>query len=175
MPRKFIAAVLGLMLIAAVGALAAGAQRHAPAQTAIGAPLPADSYVKARNARDAGEYLLVVGGCNDCHTPGWSKSEGSMPRTEWLTGNPKGFTGPWGTSYAINLRLAVRSMSRAEFIESVRTTRAKPPMPWFNISRLSDRDLSAAYQFLYDLGAKGEATPADVPPAQTPEAPPSPK
>jgi len=38
-----------------------------------------------------GEYLVMISGCNDCHTPGFAESGGSLPRGEWLTGDRVGF------------------------------------------------------------------------------------
>src|SRR4051794_39593567 len=73
-----------------------------PKQTA--APLavhPASADAKAAR----GKYLVQIGGCNDCHTAGYAQNGGQTPTTDWLTGLPVGFRGPWGTSYPANLRL----------------------------------------------------------------------
>jgi mono/diheme cytochrome c family protein len=60
-----------------------------------------------------GEYIVRLGGCNDCHTPGWNDSAGQLPTAQWLTGSPLGNLGPWGTTYPANLRLKVAAwMSR---------------------------------------------------------------
>ena len=47
----------------------------------------------------------AVASCNDCHTPGYMQKGGAVPVGEWLTGTPVGYQGPWGTTYAANLRL----------------------------------------------------------------------
>ena len=60
-----------------------------------------------KEVRDRGRYLVWVGGCNDCHTPGFPEAAGNIPEEQWLTGNPVGFQGPWGTNYPKNLRLYI--------------------------------------------------------------------
>ena len=51
-----------------------------------------------------GRYLVVLGGCNDCHTPGYAASGGATPEAQWLLGDALGYLGPWGTTYPSNLR-----------------------------------------------------------------------
>jgi mono/diheme cytochrome c family protein len=47
---------------------------------------------------ERGRYIVKITGCNDCHSPGYSESEGKLPEGSWLKGNLVGFLGPWGTS-----------------------------------------------------------------------------
>src|SRR5512134_4026549 len=75
---------------------------------------------------ERGRYLIVAGGCNDCHTPGYPESSGKTPQAEWLTGSVVGFQGPWGTSYPVNLRLAVQNQSEAQWLARVRQP-MRPP------------------------------------------------
>jgi len=114
---------------------------------------------------ERGRYVVVTGGCNDCHTPGYPESGGKTPQSEWLTGNPVGFQGPWGTSYPANLRLAAQSMSEAQWLKFAREQR-RPPMPWFNLLVTTDDDLRAMYRFIKSLGPKGAPAPAYAPPGQ---------
>src|SRR5262245_28835503 len=114
---------------------------------------------------ERGRYLATVGGCNDCHTPRYPETGGQVPVTEWLTGNPVGFQGPWGTTYPANLRLLTQTMTEAQWVERARTA-MRPPMPWFNLRDMTDQDLRAMYQFIRGLGAKGEPAPAYVPPGE---------
>ena len=65
-------------------------------------------------AIERGRYLVKIGGCNDCHTPGYAQSGGKVPEAQWLSGVPLGFNGPWGTSYASNLRLSAQSITSAD-------------------------------------------------------------
>lgn len=54
---------------------------------------------------ERGKWLVGYGGCNDCHTPGWAEHGGDAPKDMLLTGSGMNFQGPWGTTYAPNLRL----------------------------------------------------------------------
>jgi len=54
---------------------------------------------------ERGRYLIKTSGCNDCHTPGYLKSNGETPVSQWLLGDTFGWRGPWGTTYPSNLRL----------------------------------------------------------------------
>lgn len=118
-----------------------------------------------------GEYLVRITGCNDCHTPGYPESEGTLPVDKWLTGSPLGWHGPWGTTYALNLRLMVQGMTGKEWINTARTVKARPPMPWYVLRDMSDSDLIAIYQFIKSLGTAGEKMPPYVPPGQNPTGP----
>lgn len=127
------------------------------------------TYSKDLLAR--GKYLVQVGGCNDCHTMGYAESAGTLPESEWLTGTPMGFNGPWGTSYAINLRTMVARMGEEEWIDQVKTAQALPPMPWFTLHAMTREDLRAMYAFIHELGPKGEETPGPLSPGVTPTTP----
>ena len=108
---------------------------------------------------DRGRYIVTVGACNDCHTPGFPESAGTTPVSDWLTGNPVGFQGPWGTTYPRNLRLFVQDLTEAEWLATTRQPK-RPPMPWFVLRDMSDEDLSAIYHFIRSLGPKGTWEPA---------------
>lgn len=96
-------------------------------------PLDAQEKKMSRGTDRAikhGEYLVMVAGCEDCHSPKMFTAEGPMPdSTKRLSGHPAGdklpevpegiigpdrwgalmnnhitaFAGPWGVSYARNL------------------------------------------------------------------------
>ena len=70
-----------------------------------------------------GKYIVEIGGCNDCHTPGFAMSGGTVPESEWLTGDALGWQGPWGTTYAPNLRLYMKDMTEAQAQAAVAETR----------------------------------------------------
>lgn len=114
---------------------------------------------------ERGRYLTIIGGCNDCHTPGYLEKSGAVPESVWLSGTPLGFQGPWGTTYPSNLRLVAASMSESQWLVHARAAR-RPPMPWFNVRAMSDADLQAIYGYLRSLGAGGEPAPAYVPPGE---------
>jgi len=110
-----------------------------------------------------GQYLVQIGGCNDCHTAGYAEKAGNLPMDEWLTGTPVGFRGPWGTTYAANLRLTLNALTEDQWVTFARVPR-RPPMPWFNLRDMSDNDLRAMYRFIRELGPKGQRAPAAAAP-----------
>jgi hypothetical protein len=120
---------------------------------------------------DRGRYLVIITGCNDCHTPGYLLSEGKVPEKLWLTGDRFGWRGPWGTTYAANLRILVSAMTEDQWVKAARTLRARPPMPWFDVNVMNKEDLKALYQFIRYLGASGEPAPSYLPPDQEPTTP----
>ncbi len=118
-----------------------------------------------------GEYLVAIGGCNDCHTDGWGPAPGAVPPAQRLTGVAIGWHGPWGTSYAINLRLLMQQLSAEQWLQYVATMQPKPPMPLFNMRAMSEADLRAVYAYIRSLGPAGAAAPVDLPPDQKPTIP----
>lgn len=134
-------------------------------------PAAATPFVAAASPEEAGRYLVLVGGCNDCHTPSWGPSGGKTPEREWLTGNDVGYRGPWGTSYAANLRLVAATHSEHDWIEHFRKEDGAPPMPWHNYRTMLDRDLVAIHRFLRSLGPLGTDKPDPVPPGKEPATP----
>ncbi len=117
-----------------------------------------------------GRYLIQISGCNDCHTAGWMESAGQVPEDRWLTGSPLGWRGPWGTTYASNLRLVAHNLTEPQWLEHARRE-WRPPMPWFNLRKMEDDDLIAIYRYVRHLGAAGEMAPAYLPPDKTPQMP----
>jgi mono/diheme cytochrome c family protein len=120
---------------------------------------------------ERGRYLVRITGCNDCHTAGYAMSGGKTPEAEWLGGDPLGWRGPWGTTYAPNLRLYMQALTEEEWIRKAKTLSTRPPMPWFNVNAMSRTDLSAIYRYVRHLGPAGKPAPAYVPPDKTPPQP----
>lgn len=118
-----------------------------------------------------GEYLIKTTGCNDCHTAGYAERGGEVPTSEWLTGSPLGYHGPWGTTYAANLRLRLQEMDEAQWMEYSAHLRTRPIMPDFTVRAMNAEDRRAMYHFIRSLGPAGEPAPAYLPPGQTPPAP----
>lgn len=125
---------------------------------------------KASPDVNRGRYLVVTGGCNDCHTPGYPASAGKVDEKLWLTGEKLGWRGPWGTTYAPNLRLLASKMTESQWVARARSE-MRPPMPWFNLRDMSDRDVRAIYRWLRHMGPAGEPAPAYLPPDKTPPQP----
>lgn len=128
------------------------------AQTTFAASPAADHKLLER-----GKYLTQISGCNDCHTPGYPEAGGKIPAQQWLIGSPVGFQGPWGTSYPSNLRLLMQGLSETQWLARAHQP-MRPPMPWFNLAAMTDRDLVAMYRFIRSLGPAGEPAPTAAAP-----------
>ncbi len=142
---------------------------HAPSphtQAAQPTAPPSDADLLAR-----GEYLVRITGCNDCHTPGYAESGGTVAKDTWLVGSPMGFSGPWGTTYPSNLRLRMQQLTEAQWMEYSATLRTRPMMPDFAVRAMSEEDRRAIYRFVHALGAAGQPAPEALPPGKTPPAP----
>jgi mono/diheme cytochrome c family protein len=145
---------------------------------ALGAPaaaMAADTAAHPMGANgktiERGRYLVKIGGCNDCHTAGYAQSGGQVPEKDWLMGDRLGYRGPWGTTYAANLRMTMASLGEDDWVKTAKTVKMRPPMPWFTLRDMSNDDLRAIYRFVRHLKPAGNAAPAYVPPDQTPPMP----
>lgn len=150
-----------------------------------------------------GEYLLTIGGCNDCHTPKKFSEKGmeldssrllsghpaNFPITpvdaaalkpgNWVQMNPivTAFVGPWGISYAANLTpdsaSGIGAWTEEVFIKTLRTGKhlgqengrpILPPMPWQNLTHMTDEDIRSVYAYLRSLPPVSNRVPAPTPP-----------
>lgn len=143
-------------LVLAIGVTSASAAETKPGQNLI----------------SRGKYLVVVGSCNDCHTAGFAPKDGNVPESEWLLGDGQlGFRGPWGTTYAPNLRLTLSRMTEDQWVHYAKNLRSRPPMPWFNLNQWTEQDLRAFYQYVRQLGPAGRAVTVGLPPEKAPPPP----
>ena len=141
------------------------------ATCSLAADRKADAKKSSDPLRDRGRYVISIGGCNDCHTPGYAMSGGTTPEKDWLVGDSLGWRGPWGTTYPVNLRLYMQKITEAEWVDQAKSLETRPPMPWFALHRMTDTDLRAVYRFIRALGPAGSPAPAFVPPNQEPRPP----
>lgn len=118
-----------------------------------------------------GRHLILIGGCNDCHTSGFAPSGGKTPESQWLTGSPLGFNGPWGTTYPTNLRMKLATMDLATWKAYAHALGTRPPMPYWALNEMSDAELEAIWAYVRMLGPAGTEMPAALPPGQTPDGP----
>jgi mono/diheme cytochrome c family protein len=139
----------GAVALAAIVATDAGAAMHPRSEA---------------NMLERGKYLVKLGGCNDCHTSGYIMTNGEVPESQWLMGDTLGWKGPWGTTYATNLRIKLGDMSEQDWLSFAKTMKARPPMPWFTVNQMSDKDLRAIYRFIRHLGPGGKPAPSYLPP-----------
>jgi len=161
---------LALPCIAFAFAFAAlGCSRAVEPANAATAAAPAamtDAQLLAR-----GEYIVRIAGCNDCHTPGYAESGGTVPKQQWLVGSPLGWNGPWGTTYPANLRLKLQEMDEAAWLGYAAELHTRPPMPDFAIRTMDQNDRRALYRFVRSLGPAGHPAPAYLPPGARPPVP----
>ena len=118
----------------------------------------------ATDAVQRGRYLVMIGGCNDCHTAGFAPSGGKVPESQWLLGDCLGFSGPWGTTYPANLRLRLATMDLATWKAYAHALTTRPPMPYWALNAMSETDLEALYAYVRSLGAAGEPAPGALSP-----------
>jgi mono/diheme cytochrome c family protein len=137
------------------------------AVTALAGPTAALADDVAHTDRvDRGRYVVLIAGCNDCHTAAYAESMGQVPESQWLMGDALGWQGPWGTTYAPNLRLSLAQMTEAEWVAFARNLQSRPPMPSFNLNQMSEDDLRSVYAFIRTLQPLGEPAPGYLPPDQ---------
>ena len=144
----------------AAPALALGLLALALAAWKAEAGSPKDSAASIQHGR----YLVRIAGCNDCHTPGYAQTGGKTPESEWLTGDAVGWKGPWGTTYPANLRLVLAAITEDQWVKVASTAEYRPPMPWFSLHAMSERDLRDIYRYVRSLPVAGKPAPAYLPP-----------
>ncbi|MCC7081407.1 MAG: hypothetical protein IT530_12110 [Burkholderiales bacterium] len=132
---------------------------------------PLAASADAKPGVERGRYLVKVSGCNDCHTRDYAPKGGQVPEKAWLTGDPLGWRGPWGTTYPTNLRLYFAELSEDEWVRRAKTLTARPPMPWFNVREMTNEDLRSLYRYVRSLGPAGKPAPAYAPPNREPIGP----
>jgi len=156
--------LIGAALVGAGYAISLVVPRSAPEM----APAVAPAAMVTTDPVARGRYLVQTSGCNDCHTPGYMMNDGTTRESEWLVGTDLGWNGPWGVTYAANVRAIANAMSEAEWLDYTATLRVRPPMPWPNINAMSETDRSAMWHFLRAMGPSDNAVPTYQPPGETP-------
>ena len=98
--------------LAAAALLSLQACSRPAAATPVEATTTPAQYISAASDIDAGRYLVKIGGCNDCHTPGYVEklmmTGQAMPESDWLQGGDVGF--------AANPRQVMRAGHDAEAV-----------------------------------------------------------
>jgi mono/diheme cytochrome c family protein len=118
-----------------------------------------------------GERIARIGGCHDCHSAGYIEANGVLDAATALRGNPVGYRGPWGTTYAANLRIEAAERTEDEFVSYISTLETKPPMPWFNMPYFDESEIRSLHRYIVSLGEPGEPAPEYVPPDRAPATP----
>ena len=86
------------------------------------------------------------------------------------------WAGPWGVSFAANLtpdETGLRHWTAEQFIQTMRTGKhlgtgraILPPMPWYDVGKLTDDDLRAVFAYLQSLKPVANRVPPPLPPAR---------
>lgn len=113
-----------------------------------------------------GLYVSVIGGCHDCHTEGYAQSQGVIDPEKALKGSTLGWQGPWGTSYATNLRLTASDLPEDGYVRHILTLQPLPPMPGYNVRQMAPDDVRSLYLYIRSLGEPGERAPMFVSPGE---------
>jgi mono/diheme cytochrome c family protein len=155
MNKRFVCGAAALLMTGlSVSVVTTAEPRDRDAVAPVAAPQPKHNAA----AIERGRYLVKTAGCNDCHTPGYAQTAGQVNESAWMTGDALGYQGPWGTTYPINVRLFMQSLTEDQWLQIARKP-ARPPMPWFALRDMSDSDLSALYHYVRALGPGGSQAP----------------
>jgi len=135
-------------------------------------PLSADAGTK-QVAR--GKYLVGLGGCNDCHTPGYFFGKPDMSR--FLGGSDVGFEIPGlGVFVAPNItpdkETGIGSWSAKQIVAALQTgvrpdgRILAPIMPWHAFAQLTAGDVQAITAFLQSLKPVSNKVPGPFGPGE---------
>jgi len=127
-----------------------------------------------------GEYLVAVGACGDCHTPGVMLGQPEMDKV--FSGGNVGFHIPdLGVFFPPNLtpdeETGLGKWSEADIIKAIRTgerpdgRQIAPVMPYGWYSKLSDEDAAAMAAYLKSLGPISNKVPGPFGSSETPTGP----
>jgi mono/diheme cytochrome c family protein len=132
-----------------------------------------DARADAQTER--GKYLVTVGGCNDCHTPGALMGEPNMK--QFLGGSEVAFAIPGlGAFVPPNLtsdkETGLGSWTRAQIITALTTGKRPdgrilaPIMPWRGLSHLTHGDAEAIAAYLKSLPPVRHKVPGPFGPSE---------
>jgi|MudIll2142460700_1097286.scaffolds.fasta_scaffold211914_3 mono/diheme cytochrome c family protein len=142
-------------------------------QASVAAEMPAKAVAKQAGTKDIerGRYLVMITGCNDCHTENFMVGGGNVPEKDRLTGGKLGWRGAWGTTYPANLRLYFDEITEEQWIQVAKEIQRRPPMPYFALNAMTPADVKAIYRYIRALGPAGEPAPKFVPADREPPQP----
>lgn len=131
----------------------------------------------AQTQRERGKYLVTLGGCTDCHTPGYFFGKPDMAR--YLGGSEVGFEMPGlGVFHGPNLTpdedTGLGKWSAEEIMTAI--TKGQRPdgrvlapiMPWHALANLTRADARAIVVFLKSLPAVKNKVPGPFGPNEKP-------
>src|SRR4051812_29708414 len=127
---------------------------------ALSALLLLPSFALAGPKPERGQYLVSIGGCNDCHTPGVFLGKPDFSRR--LGGSEVGFEIPGlGVFHGPNLtpdkETGLGNWTTQQIVAAIRTGQRPdgrelaPIMPWRDFAVLTDEDALAIAAYLQSL------------------------
>jgi mono/diheme cytochrome c family protein len=132
---------------------------------------------RAESAIERGKYLVDVGGCLDCHTPGYFFGKPDMAR--YLAGSEVGFELPGlGVFHGPNLtpdkETGLGDWTEEEIIAALQTgirpdgRILAPIMPWRAFAKLTNADARAIAAYLKSLPPVKNKAPGPFGPSEKP-------
>jgi mono/diheme cytochrome c family protein len=125
---------------------------------------------------ERGKYLVEIGGCSDCHTPGYFLGHADMAR--YLGGSDVGFGIPAGVFVPRNLtpdkKTGLGNWTSQQIVTAI-TTGKRPDgrmlaeiMPWRSLAALTNQDALAIAAFLKSLPPVKNEVPGPFGPSEQP-------
>jgi mono/diheme cytochrome c family protein len=149
--------------------------------TAAGLTLPAapaEAQAKGKAAQIArGKYLVILGGCGDCHTPGYFLGKPDMAR--FLAGSEVGLEIPGlGVFHGPNLtpdkETGLGTWTDKQIVDAIQKgvrsdgRMLAPLMPWRALANLTPADVQAIVVYLRSIPAVKNQVPGPFGPTEKP-------
>ena len=148
----------------------------ATAAVAIAATALVAACSQSPSPIERGKYLVTLGGCNDCHTPGYFLGKPDMAR--FLGGSDVGFDIPGlgafaGRNITPDKETGIGNWTTEQIVAALQTgvrpdgRVLAPIMPWHAFANLTKDDVTAIAAFLQSLPPVKNAVPGPFGPGQT--------
>jgi mono/diheme cytochrome c family protein len=122
-----------------------------------------------------GKYLATIGGCNDCHTPGYFF--GKPDKSRFLGGSDVGFEIPGlgafvGPNITPDKETGIGKWNVEEIVTAIQTGKRPdgrmlaPIMPWHALAQLTANDAAAIAAFLQSIKPVNNPTPGPFGPGE---------
>jgi mono/diheme cytochrome c family protein len=122
-----------------------------------------------------GEYLVTIGGCNDCHTPGYFF--GKPDTSRFLGGSDVGFEIPGqgvfvGRNITPDKGTGIGGWTREQIVTALQTGLRPdgrvlaPIMPWHAFAELTEEDVASIAVFLQSLKTVSNQVPGPFKPGE---------
>jgi mono/diheme cytochrome c family protein len=148
-----------------------------PAMTAMIVSIAVMTAHAADPQVERGKYLVAIGGCTDCHTPG--NFLGHPDMTRYLGGSDVGFSAPGmgvfvGPNLTPDKETGLGSWSAQQIVTAITTGKRPdgrllvPMMPWRGLAVLTQPDALAIAAFLKSLAPVSNKVPGPFGPNDEP-------